>query len=181
MKIVDIDWFYEKYYSNNPELKRIVYRHSQLVAKKALEICKIKMLPLDENEVFSAAMLHDIGVVNCKAPSIHAHGQLPYLCHGLEGKKMLESQELFVLANVCLTHTGAGLISQDIIKNNLPLPPIDMIPKTLLEKLICYSDKFYSKSHDLEKEKYLNDIIIQMNKFGSGSLERFLEMHSLFG
>ncbi|MCH5235703.1 MAG: HD domain-containing protein [Muribaculaceae bacterium] len=179
-KIVDINWLYLKYYSDNPQLRRIVTVHSKQVAKKALEIAAKKNLPLDFKDIYVAAMLHDIGVVRCKANDIHAFGDLPYLQHGIEGKKILEGHGLYKFANICVTHTGAGISAAEIRKNNLPLPEKDMIPKTLLEKLICYADKFYSKSHDLTKEKSIEEVINQMKKFGEGPYKRFMEIHSLF-
>lgn len=177
----DINWLFFKYYSNNPELRKIVIIHSEMVAKKALQIKRIKNLPLDSKDIYCAAMLHDIGVVKCNAPSIGAHGTLNYLRHGIEGKKILESHGLSQYANICSTHTGAGITEEEIKNGNLDLPAGNYLPKTLLEKLICYADKFYSKSNDLTKEKSLDDVMTQMKKFGEGPYKRFMEMHKLFG
>lgn len=178
--VSDINWLYNKYYGDNPPLREIVTVHSNMVAKKALEIAHRLNLNLDKKDIYIAAMLHDIGVVKCNAPDIFAHGDLPYLQHGLEGKKILEDNGLNNYANICSTHTGSGITAEEIIKNRLPLPPADYLPTTLLEKLICYADKFYSKSKDLTKEKDITRVIAQMQKFGSGPLQRFLELHSLF-
>lgn len=178
--LTDINFLFHKYYGDNPELRRIVTIHSEQVAKKALEIWENKSLPLDPRDVYCAAMLHDIGVVKCKAPDIFAFGELPYIRHGIEGKKILEENGLYSYASICVTHTGAGITKENIRKNNLPLPYQDYIPITLLEKLICYSDKFFSKSHDLTKEKSIDDIMLQMSKFGKDSLIRFQNLHSLF-
>lgn len=178
--ISDINWIFKKYYGDNPQLMRIVSIHSEKVAEKALEICEKKNLPLDPKDIYCAALLHDIGVVKCNAPEIFAFGTLPYIQHGIEGKKILEKHGLFKYASVCLTHTGAGLTSKEIKDKNLPLPPIDMLPKTLLDKLICYADKFYSKGKNLTHEKSFEEICDQMKKYGNDSLKRFLELHSLF-
>ena len=179
--VTDINWLYKKYYSDNPALRRIIRIHSEQVAKKALSIWKKKKLPLDPIDVYCAAMLHDIGVVKCYAPGIHAFGTLPYLQHGIEGKKLLMECGLSKYANVCSNHTGAGITAMEIKKNNLPLPEVDLLPNTMLEKLICYSDKFFSKSKDLAYEKSPNEIIYELEKFGKDSVKRFLELHSLFG
>ena len=181
ISISDINWLYYKYYADNPELKRIVMVHSDQVAKKALEICKKKKLELNIQEVYCAAMLHDIGVVKCNAPGIYAHGKAPYIQHGLEGKKILDANGLSQYSNICTNHTGAGITKEEIKNNNLPLPLADMTPKTLLEKLICYSDKFFSKSKDLTKEKSLDQVIKDMGRLGEDSLKRFMEMHQVFG
>lgn len=178
--VADINWLYNTYYKDNPELYRIVITHSRMVARKALEIVIKKNLPLEHKEVFCAALLHDIGVVECDAPDIHAYGSLPYIQHGLAGKKILDRHGLFTFSNICVRHTGAGITSKEITEHNLPLPKMDFVPRSLLEKLICYADKFYSKSGDLKKEKDLSYIRHQMQKFGDGALDRFNEMHSFF-
>lgn len=175
-----IENIFSKYYKDNPELLRIVLYHSRLVAGKALEIAKKKDLPLRSEDIFMAAMLHDIGVVNCNAPGIHAYGNLPYICHGIEGAKILKENNLGKYAGVCSRHTGSGLTASEIEAQNLPLPHIDLIPVTLLEKLICYADKFYSKGRNIEKEKTIEEIEAQMKKFGKGSLDRFKVLHNLF-
>ena len=177
----DINWLFYKYYRDHPDLKRIVVIHSEQVAKKALKICKDRKLSLDPTDVYCAAMLHDIGVVKCSAPDIHARGTLPYIQHGHEGEKILLKNGLSKYARICITHTGAGLTKQEIKDKGLHLPPIDMLPKTLLEKLICYADKFYSKSHDLRKEKSLEEVKAQMKKYGEDSYNRFMKLHQLFG
>lgn len=176
----DINWLYSKYYGNNPQLLETVYTHSQMVAKKALDIAYKKTLNLEKSEIFCAAMLHDIGVVKCNAPDIHAYGSLPYLQHGIEGRKILEEHGLYKFAKICERHTGSGITALEVKERNLPLPHKDMVPISNLEKLICYADKFYSKSGDLKREKTINEIEKQMERFGEGSLKRFKELHHLF-
>lgn len=178
--IPDVNFLFYKYYKDNPELRHIVSLHSEMVAKKALDICKRKKLPLDHKEVYCAAKLHDIGVVKCSAPGIHAKGDLPYICHGVEGEKILEKHHMFKYSGICSRHTGSGITKEEILRNNLPLPAKNYLPKTLMEKLICYADKFYSKSGDLTKEKSLEQIMNQMRSFGKESLDRFLELHKNF-
>lgn len=178
--ISDINWIYKKYYSGHPALKKVVITHSEMVAKKALAIKNALNLPLDSKDIYIAAMLHDIGVVKCNAPGIGAFGEVPYLQHGLEGEKILLENGLEKYANICKTHTGSGITAKEITDNNLPLPSQDMLPVTLLEKLICYADKFYSKSGDITREKSVEEISSQMKKFGEDSYTRFMEMHRLF-
>ena len=68
-------------------------------------------------------------------------------------------------ALVCERHTGAGLSLDDIISQNLPVPHRDMLPVSLEEQVVCFADKFYSKTH-LEKEK-------SVSNFGNAGLKRF--------
>lgn len=177
---LDINFLFKTYYSDNPELELIVTTHSEMVAKKALEIAREKNLYLDPRDIYAASMLHDIGVVKCNAPGIFARGNLPYLLHGIEGEKILKNHGLFTYAGVCSNHTGAGITKEEIIKRGLPLPAKDFIAQNLLEELICYSDKFYSKGRDLRKEKSLEEVEKEMKKFGEGPWERFKKMHIKF-
>jgi hypothetical protein len=50
------------------------------------------------------------------------------------------------LALVCERHIGVGISIAEIQHHNLPLPSRDMIPVSIEEQLICYSDKFFSKN-----------------------------------
>lgn len=54
-----------------------------------------------------------------------------------------------------------------------------MQPETIEEKLICYADKFYSKTH-LDREKTIEQAERSLAKFGGDTLERFRKMKELF-
>ncbi|MBD5358278.1 MAG: HDIG domain-containing protein [Bacteroides sp.] len=179
--MVDIDEIFDRFYSDNPQLLATVLTHSQCVAEKALECASRRKIDIDKEFVRSAAMLHDIGVIKCNAPSIFCYGDKPYICHGIEGRAMLDSLGLHRHALVCERHTGSGLSCNDIIRQNLPLPHRDMLPISIEEKLICYADKFFSKSGNLTKEKSLEKVTEQMRSFGEDSIKRFMEIHILFG
>ena len=170
-------------YADNEELKRLLITHSQCVAKKALRITDRCGLgdSVDHHFLWDASMLHDIGIVMCDAPSIHCHGSLPYLCHGIAGAELLRNegvQESY--RRVCERHTGSGILADEIIKKGLPLPKRDYLPETLEEKLICYADKFYSKSEDPTKEKSRERILESLKRHGEAALERFLEFEKIF-
>lgn len=179
-KIKDINNLYSRYYSNNPALLATVLRHSENVARKALTCAEIKGLDIDRDFVYCASMLHDIGVVKCHAPAILCNGDNNYICHGIEGRKILEKEGLHKIALVCERHTGSGLSKAEIKKNGLPLPLRDMMPITLEEKLICYADKFFSKSGDLDKEKTIEEIQNQLARHGHLVVDRFMELHNTF-
>jgi uncharacterized protein len=82
-------------------------------------------------------------------------------------------------ARVCERHTGAGLTLDDIVSQDLPLPHQDLQPETIEEKLICYADKFYSKTH-LDREKTIEQAERSLAKFGGDTLARFRKMKELF-
>lgn len=54
-----------------------------------------------------------------------------------------------------------------------------MQPETIEEKLICYADKFYSKTH-LDREKTIEQAERSLAKFGGDTLARFCKMKELF-
>lgn len=169
-----------KYYESGSRLREILIRHSQQVVAHALDIVDRKKLPLCREEVEYAGMLHDVGIYLTNAPSICCNGTAPYICHGTLGAQLLRDNLCpEFAARVAERHTGAGLTAQEIISQKLPLPHQNFLPETLLEKLICYSDKFFSKSGDMQ-EKSLQKVMSQMSHFGDSSLERFLELHKLF-
>ncbi|MDE6718117.1 MAG: HDIG domain-containing protein [Muribaculaceae bacterium] len=169
----------EKYYPSG-ELRDLLIIHSESVCKKAMETLRQSGLDADQSLVSAGALLHDIGIFLCHAPSIFCHGQQPYICHGVEGGKILRKEGYPELARFCERHTGAGLTAEDIINQNLPLPHIDLLPETIEEKAVCYADKFYSKSGNPMEEKSLDKVIKSMEKHGEESLKRFLDMHVLF-
>lgn len=157
-------------------------RHCRQVADKALTIADRLHLPLDREEIEAAAMLHDIGIFLTDAPGIHCHGTEPYLRHGMLGADLLRREGApEEMARVAERHTGAGLTREDIIADDLPLPlNRTFMPETTLEKLICYADKFFSKSGDMQ-EKPLPRVLVSMSKFGPDSLARFRALQAEFG
>ena len=126
-----------------------------------------------------AAMLHDIGIIRCNAPGIHCHGTEPYICHGRIGAEMLRGEGLPRHARVCERHTGAGLTRDDIVSQQLPLPQQDFLPETMEEKLVCYADKFFSKTRP-DEEKTLEQAVRSLSKFGDEGVSRFMEWHEMF-
>ena len=136
-------------------------------------------LSLDTDFVYEAAMLHDIGVFLTHAPEIYCTGDQPYICHGILGADLLRTEGYPRHALVCERHTGAGLTVDNIIAQNLPLPHRDMCPVSLEEKLVCFADKFYSKSNP-DREKPMDKIRKGIARYGQDSLQRFDEMAALF-
>lgn len=174
----------ERYYMDGP-LKESLLRHSVQVWGKAEEIRKRCTLSLTEEEVALGALLHDIAICKCHAPDIYCCGEEHYLRHGLLGGELLRAYgrenglDLEKYARVCEHHTGSGLTREDILAQSLPLPPEDLLPGSLLEELICYADKFFSKSGDGE-EKSLEKVRKSLARHGEKSLERFERLHQKF-
>lgn len=179
--MTDYEKIIDRYYGKTGRLREILTTHSRLVADKALLCARRRGLDIDLRFVEEAAMLHDIGVFRCNAPDICCEGDLPYICHGIEGSEILAAEGLPDHALVCERHTGAGLTVDDIIRQKLPLPLRDMTPLTPEERIICYADKFYSKSGDITEEKPLDRVIRSMARHGEDTLARFMRLHREFG
>ena len=167
MRVID------KYYSDNPPLKELLVLHSRLVADKALKVASAHPeLGLDVQFLEEASMLHDIGIFLTDAEAIHCFGKHHYLCHGYLGADLLRSEGLPRHALVAERHTGTGLTLKQILERDLPVPHRDMIPESLEEKVVCFADKFYSKTRPTE-EKTVEQAIRSLEKFGPEGVEIF--------
>lgn len=176
------DAIIDKYYPAGSPLRDIYVTHCRAVADLALRIAAERHLDVDLALVEDAAMLHDIGIVRCHAPGIHCHGSEPYLRHGIIGAAMLRAEGApEAWARVAERHTGAGLSAADIIAANLPLPHRDFLPESVEERLICYADKFFSKTPGhLTEPKPLERVRASLAKFGPDQSARFEAMHRDF-
>ncbi len=174
-----IDHYYPE--AEVPELRHILMVHSKAVADKAAGI--VDAHPewrLDRDFVYAAAMLHDIGIIRCDAPGIHCHGTEPYIRHGVIGATLVQEFTVsvpvsvpvpvsvdyaFRIGRVCARHTGTGL------------PGLE--PETLEEQIICYADKFFSKTK-LDREKTYDEACRSLMKFGAEGVMKFEAWHKRF-
>lgn len=156
----------DKYYPEGTPLRDIYMRHALSVAELAEELRGQFAPQLDASEVRAAAMLHDVGIFMTSAPDIHCHGSQPYIQHGPLGAELLRKEGAPEwAARVAERHTGVGIG--------------DMVPETLLEQLVCYADKFYSKSGTMER-KSLEAVERSMARYGDENLAKFRVLHSKF-
>lgn len=177
----DYQQIIDKYYPEDNELKRILMVHSRKVADKSLEVAKKHPeLHLDIEFLEEAAMLHDLGIFLTNAPGIQCFGTEPYICHGSIGAEILRKEGWPCHALVCERHTGAGLTLKQIEEQNLPLPHRELLPVSMEEQVICYADKFFSKTRP-EIEKTPEQAINSLAKFGPEGVERFQEWLRRFG
>ena len=198
-----------RYYPEDNALRRMLLHHSRQVCARALQIVeRHPELGANRNLVEAGAMLHDIGIFLTDAPGIHCHGTAHYILHGSLGAQLLRNEakqlkkekqqaeqlneeqlqaiqlqeELHfyeALARICERHTGTGLTRQTIIERGLPDPHQDLLPETIEEQIICYADKFYSKSH-LERERTIPQTLQSLEKFGDEGVEKFRHWTELF-
>ena len=170
----------DKYYPEAGELKHILLTHSRSVADKALQIAeRHPELHLDKEFLYEGAMVHDIGIFLTNAPDIFCLGDKPYICHGYLGADLMRAEGYPRHALVCERHTGAGLTLQRIVEQDLPIPHRELVPVSPEEQVICFADKFYSKTK-LDKEKSVEKARKSLEKHGQDGLARFDHWCELF-
>jgi uncharacterized protein len=113
-----------------------VHSHCTLVCRIAEQL--FTGLDLDTDLVRAGALLHDIGVYRL--------GSDAYIRHGVLGHQLLI--ELGFPEEICRfasRHTGVGITRDDVLRQALPIPVDDYVPRTPEEELVLYADKFHSK------------------------------------
>ncbi|MBQ9669194.1 MAG: HD domain-containing protein [Prevotella sp.] len=163
---MDYQSIINKYYPENDALRRLLMKHSRQVADRCLAIAdRHPELSLDRQFLEEAAMLHDIGIRWCQAPSIHCHGTEPYLRHGPIGGELLRREGYERHARVAERHTGTGL------------PGLE--PETPEEQVVCYADKFYSKSRP-DRVLTVDQAAESLARFGEAGVAKFRRWASMF-
>ncbi len=178
--MVDFQAIIDKYYPHGTPGREIYMLHAQQVADKAIKTALECKLNINLEEVKVAAMLHDIGICFTNAPSIECQGIEPYIKHGVIGAEILRREGYpEIYARVAERHTGAGITIEDIDTQSLPLPRQNYCPETILERLVCYADKFFSKSGTMQ-EKSIESIRRSMERHSPATLERWLSLEKEF-
>lgn len=163
----------DKFYPEENDLKKIYMIHAVKVKDMALGMaCRHPELNIDTTFVEEAAMLHDLGIFLTDAPCIHCFGNEQYLCHGYLGAELLRALGYERHARVCERHTGTGLSKEQIVSNGWNLPVKDFYPETIEEQLICFSDKFFSKTKFLEIPRTLQQVKESMAKISEESVRK---------
>lgn len=178
---MDVNEIIDRYYPQDDELKDIYMTHARAVSDFALSLAhRHPELALDEQFIHEAAMLHDIGIFLTDAPRIHCHGTEQYLCHGYLGAQLLRSLGYERHARVCERHTGTGLTKEVILQNGWNLPARDFLPETLEEQLICFADKFFSKTKFLKHPRTFEQVVESMAKISTESVEKVQDWARIF-
>ena len=110
-----------KFYDEDSDLFKLLWHHSCQVAEMALDIAS-RFPEADQDFVYDASLLHDVGIIKTHAPSIFCNGDEPYIRHGILGAEMLRGIDASMepYARVCERHTGAGISAAEIERDNLP-------------------------------------------------------------
>mgnify|MGYP006287047119 CR=1 FL=1 len=174
-KAVDPVPIIRDYYPPGSTAYEVLVRHGEQVAEKALAVSERLASGLaDTAFLYEAAMLHDIGIFLTDTPSLDCCGRQPYIRHGVLGRELLEARGLHRHALVCERHVGVGLSLRDIQGQGLPLPERDMRPVTLEEEIVCYADKFFSKSTRPDPAaRSIPEIVALLGRHGAPQARRF--------
>lgn len=122
-----------------------------------------KGIPIDRHAVVAGALLHDIG-----------RNRTNNVDHGYIGAKILQDEGVdTIVVEIVKRHVGAGISNEEAA--SLGFPEGDYIPRTLEEKVVCFSDKmiasdqvrpfgeevqrFVRKKHDVKRLLELKDSV----------------------
>lgn len=175
----DIRRLHERY-APSPEAFDSVHGHCVIVWRIAEQLLDARPLPVDRDLVRAGCLLHDIGVYRL----YDADGGFDsrnYIRHGLLGHEILTAEGYpEALSRFCSHHTGVGLTKDDIVRQDLPLPPADYLAETTEERLVMYADKFHSKS---TPPKFLTPAAYTtaVRRFGEAKATAFTHLRHTFG
>ena len=163
-----------------PEALGAVYTHSRIVCEIAEQLHASSGVDADLSLVRAGALLHDVGVYRLyDAAGRLDHGQ--YIRHGVLGHELLRAEGLpEEVCRFASHHTGVGLTREDVLRQQLPLPPADYIAETPEEALVMYADKFHTKTAPpafLTPAAYA----AYVRRFGQEQVAAFAAMRVRFG
>jgi len=163
-----------------PEALELVYTHCVIVCGIAEQLHARSSTDASLDLVRAGCLLHDVGVYRLYDDAgrlDHAN----YIRHGILGHELLR-QEGFpeVICRFASHHTGVGLSREDVLRQELPLPPGDYLAETPEETLVMYADKFHSKTKPpalLTADAYAASV----RRFGEDKVAAFESMRATFG
>ncbi|MBD3351548.1 MAG: HDIG domain-containing protein [Candidatus Lokiarchaeota archaeon] len=126
----------------NLGLNRHIINHVLAVSRKATYIATlISSRTIDLRLVKIGALLHDIG-----------RSKTHELDHAIVGGQIIREELNWSdkLARIAETHILGGLSKEEALK--IGLPPKDYLPKTIEEKIVCLSDKYFIGSNEVSIE-----------------------------
>jgi uncharacterized protein len=137
---------------------RRIVEHCKTVARASVALTDAlaaRGRAIDAKAVLAGALLHDIG-----------RSRTNEVDHGYVGARILEDEGVDrAVVEIVRRHVGAGISHEEAVK--LGFPEGDYIPRTLEERVVCFSDKmvssdrvrpfeeevkrFVRKGHDVER------------------------------
>jgi uncharacterized protein len=156
----------------------LVYTHCRIVNDIAGQIIQNTGYCVNTQLLRSGALLHDIGSY-AFMDNFGVIDKKQYIRHGITGYTILTGEKMPEdLCRIAKRHTGVGITAEDIVKNDLPLPPADYTAQTLEEKIIMYSDKFHSKNPAFNSYE---TCCLRLEKYGTQKVKKFQSYAREFG
>jgi uncharacterized protein len=159
-------------YAPSSKICHVVFQHGKAVQKAALSIAqaiKKRGHKIDLDLIKTASILHDIGRFTCPPKTKLS------IKHGIAGGKILRKEKLPKHAKIAETHLGAGITKQEIIKQKLPLPKKDFLPKTIEEKVIAYVDNIIFG----DRLAQVSEVVERFKKeLPYSALQRLIKLHN---
>ncbi len=173
----------DKYYPEGSEGREVYVNHVRAVAEVTAKIIDHNgFSDVDRQLAVDGAFLHDIGIFLTDAPSLCCYGSSLYIMHGVLGRDILLKEGLEKYAMFCERHVGTGVSAKFSAENHFPEPQRDMFPITKEEIIVCYADKFFSKSSkNLMTPKPMAKILEGIGKYGERELSVFKDWCNIFG
>ncbi|WP_200424605.1 HD domain-containing protein [Streptomyces sp. NE5-10] len=158
----------------------LVFTHCEIVAAIADQLLARTGRGADADLVRAGALLHDIGVYRLYDSAGRIDGA-HYVTHGVLGHRLLAEEGLpETLCRFCSCHTGVGLTREDVLAQDLPIPPADYVPVTPEERMVMYADKFHSKS---TPPRFVSpdSFEARIGRFGQEKVTVFQALRRLYG
>ena len=181
--MIDYMAIIKKFISEEEQLYQIYLSHVERVADRAVQIAeRLGLSKLEQEFIYDASMLHDIGVVEVYAPDIGCNGTLPYIQHLIVGKRILDEEGMPHHGNVALRHCAPQFSMDNIKRRKIPLPEGNYQPQNLYEKIISYSDLFYTKNpYHKSGTRCLEDVFPIVDKYEKGSSDQVYDYALEYG
>jgi len=167
-------------YAPTPEALELVYTHCVIVGGIAEQLQARSGMDVSPDLVRAGCLLHDVGVYRL----YDGNGKLDhanYIRHGVLGHELLRAEGIpEVICRFASHHTGMGLSRDDVLRQELPLPPCDYLAETPEEALVMYADKFHTKTRPpalLTAAAYAASV----RRFGADKVAAFASMRAAFG
>jgi uncharacterized protein len=165
-----------------PDALGLVHTHCVIVCRIAEQLFSRSgsSAEIDINLARAGALLHDVGVYRLydDAGSLD---RANYIRHGILGYELLQEEGLpEAICRFASHHTGVGLTRDDVLTQELPLPPADYLAETGEERLVMYADKFHSKKTPpvfLTAQAYA----VSVRRFGEAKVAAFQALRATFG
>jgi uncharacterized protein len=168
-------------HARTPGALDLVYTHCVIVCAIAEQLHSRlgAGLDVDIDLARAGSLLHDIGVYR-----LYGEGSLDYanyIRHGVLGHELLREEGLpEAICRFASRHTGVGISRDDVLAQQIPIPPADYLAETGEERLVMYADKFHSKT---TPPVFLTApaCAARLRRFGEEKVRAFQAMRDTFG